>query len=106
MEQVAAKCCFSCSVRLTAGIKGFVGAVAAIVLDIAHQVQRDAAFVGTLELGGRARPRGADLRLLVTTVCAVVYAVAVRGHRDALLVFALELVIQAAMVTCRGRGAA
>lgn len=95
--------CYSCSVQLTAGIKGLVGAVAAIILDIAHQVQWDAAFVDTLELGGRARLHGAGLRVLVTTVCTVVYAIAVRGQRDALLVFALKLVVQTPMVTCGDR---
>lgn len=91
----------SCSVQLTAGVKGLVRAVAAIILDIAHQVQWDAALVGTLELGGRAGLHGAGLRVLVTAVCTVVYAIAVRGHRDALLVLALELVIQAPVVACR-----
>lgn len=88
------------SVQLTAGLKGLVGAVATVVLDVAHQVQWDAAFVGTLELGGRAGLHGASLRVLVTTICTVVNAVAVRGCWDAPLVLALELVIQAAMVTC------
>lgn len=92
---------FFCSVQLTASFKGLVGAVAAVVLDVAHQVQWDAAFVGALELGGRAGPHGAELWVLVTTVCTVVHAITVRGHRDALLVLALELVVQAPMVTCR-----
>lgn len=68
---------FSCAVELTAGIKGLVGAVAAVVLDVAHHAHWDAAFVGALELVGRAGLLGAGVRVLVTTVRTVVYAIAV-----------------------------
>ena len=77
--------------------------VPAVVLDVAHVAGGDAAAVVALELARPARLLGAALCLLVAAVAAVLHAVAVPRHRDALLVLALELVVLATVVTCERR---
>lgn len=89
-------------IQLTAGLKGLVRPVSAVVLGIAHVVGGYAATVGALELPRAAGLLGASLRVLVAAVGAVAHTVAVPGHRDAELVLTLELVLLAAVVTWKG----
>lgn len=83
---------------LTAGFVRLVGSVPAVVLGVAHVARRQAAAVGALEPSRSARLLGTSLRVFVAAVGAVVRAVAVPRHGDAVLVFALELVVLASVV--------
>lgn len=88
---------------LTAGFIRLIRSVPTVVLGVTHVDRRQTAPVGTLELSRSAGPLGTSLCVLIAAVCTVVHSVAVPGHGDALLVFTLELVFLASVVTYRDR---
>lgn len=91
------------NVQLTASFMRLIRSIPTVVLGVTHVAWWQTAPVGTLELSWTAGPLGTSLWVLVTAVWTVIYSIAVPGHRDALLVFTLELVFLASVVTYRDR---
>lgn len=91
------------NIPLTAGFIRFIRSVSTVVLGITHVARWQAAPVGTMELSRLAGPLGTSLWVLVAAIGTVIYSIAVPGHRDALLVFTLELVFLASVVTYTDR---
>lgn len=88
---------------LTAGLKRFIRSVSTVVLGITHVALGQAAPVGAVELSWPAGSLSASVRVLVAAIWTVINSIAVPGHRDALLVFALELILLASVVTYEDR---
>lgn len=91
------------SVQLTAGFIRLIRSIPTVVLGVTQVAWWQTAPVGTLELSWTAGPLGTSLCVLVTAIWTVIYSIAVPGHRDAILVFTLELVFLASVVTYRDR---
>lgn len=91
------------NVHLTADFMRLIRSIPTVVLVVTHITRWQTAPIGTLEVSWTAGLLRTGLCILVTAIRTVIHTITVPGHRDACLVFTLELVFLAPVVTCRDR---
>lgn len=90
-------------VWLTADFMRLIRSIPTVVLVVTHITRWQTTPISTLEVSWTTGLLRTGLCVLITAVWTVTHAITVPGHRDAFLVFTLELVFLAPVVTWRDR---